>query len=128
MGRGRKRPRSSRPTRRAPTRLSWTRSAGSTSATVAYVQLGGRALDGRHGAADARVEDTPILDFINEVQRAAAGADLSATAAFDLGAGIPEGQITVADVAGLYIYDNTLKAVRITGAQLRAYLEKSAEY
>jgi 2',3'-cyclic-nucleotide 2'-phosphodiesterase/3'-nucleotidase len=35
----------------------------------------------------------------------------------------------VADIARLYIYDNnTLKAVRISGAELRAYLEKSAEY
>lgn len=32
------------------------------------------------------------------------------------------------DVAGLYIYDNTLLAVRITGAQLRDYLEFSARY
>ena len=31
-------------------------------------------------------------------------------------------------VAGLYVYDNTLKALRISGAQLRAFLEKSAEY
>ncbi len=76
----------------------------------------------------ARVEDTPILDLINEVQRRAAGADLSATAAFSLDAHIPRGPVSVADVAGLYVYDNTLKAVRITGAQLRAYLEKSAEY
>jgi 2',3'-cyclic-nucleotide 2'-phosphodiesterase (5'-nucleotidase family) len=79
-------------------------------------------------ARAARVRDTPILDLINEVQREAAGADLSSTAAFSLSAQIPEGPITVADVAGLYIYDNTLKAVRISGAQLRAYLEKSAEY
>ncbi len=34
----------------------------------------------------------------------------------------------MADVAGLYVYDNTLKAVRISGKQLREYLEKSAEY
>lgn len=82
----------------------------------------------RWEATRSRVEDTPILDFINEVQRQAAGTDLSATAAFNLRAAIPEGEVTVADLAGLYVYDNTLKAVRITGAQLRAYLEKSAEY
>lgn len=79
-------------------------------------------------AARSRVEDTPILDLINEVQRRASGADLSAAAAFSLEARIPAGPITVADVAGLYLYDNTLKAVRISGAQLRAFIEKSAEY
>ncbi len=79
-------------------------------------------------SAAARVEDTPILDLINDVQRRVTGADLSATAAFSLTSRIPRGPITVADVAGLYVYDNTLKAVRITGWQLREYLEKSAEY
>lgn len=76
----------------------------------------------------SRVEDTPILDFINEVQRRAAGADLASSAAFSIASRIPRGPFTVADVAGLYIYDNTLKAIRISGQQLREYIEKSAEY
>ncbi|MBA2670176.1 MAG: 5'-nucleotidase C-terminal domain-containing protein, partial [Gemmatimonadetes bacterium] len=79
-------------------------------------------------ARTARVEDTAILDLINEVQRSVTGADLSAASAFTLTARLPAGPITVADVAGLYVYDNTLKAVRLSGEQLRAYLEKSAEY
>lgn len=79
-------------------------------------------------SATARTRDTPILDLINDVQMRVTGADLSSTAAFSLTSRIPEGPVTVADVAGLYVYDNTLKAVRISGAQLRAYLEKSAEY
>ena len=79
-------------------------------------------------AARSRVEDTPILDLINDVQMRASGAELSAAAAFSLDARIPAGPITVADVAGLYLYDNTLKAVRVSGAQLRAFIEKSAEY
>jgi 2',3'-cyclic-nucleotide 2'-phosphodiesterase/3'-nucleotidase len=79
-------------------------------------------------SARSRVEDTPILDLINDVQRRVTGADLSGAAAFSLTSRIPAGPITVADVAGLYVYDNTLKAVRITGEQLRQYLEKSAEY
>jgi 2',3'-cyclic-nucleotide 2'-phosphodiesterase / 3'-nucleotidase / 5'-nucleotidase len=77
---------------------------------------------------DARVRDTPIIDFVNEVQRRTAGTQLSSTAAFQLNADIPAGDITIAQIAALYPYDNTLKAIRITGAQLRAYLEKSAEY
>ncbi|MBX6364287.1 MAG: 5'-nucleotidase C-terminal domain-containing protein [Gemmatimonadetes bacterium] len=96
--------------------------------TVAYVNAVVGRSTARMDARRARVEDTPILDFINEVQRKVTGADLSATAAFTLSAKIPEGPITMADIAGLYIYDNTLKAIRITGRQLREYLEKSAEY
>jgi 2',3'-cyclic-nucleotide 2'-phosphodiesterase / 3'-nucleotidase / 5'-nucleotidase len=79
-------------------------------------------------AREARVRDTPVIDFINEVQRRVSGAQLSATAAFTLGAELPAGDITIAHVAALYPYDNTLRAIRITGAQLREYLEKSAEY
>jgi 2',3'-cyclic-nucleotide 2'-phosphodiesterase/3'-nucleotidase/5'-nucleotidase len=95
---------------------------------VEYVKSAVGQSASRLNAAEGRTRDLPIVDFINEVQRKQAGADLAATAVFRLGASLPAGAITVADVAGLYIYDNTLKAVRITGAQLKAYLEKSAEY
>jgi 2',3'-cyclic-nucleotide 2'-phosphodiesterase/3'-nucleotidase/5'-nucleotidase len=75
-----------------------------------------------------RAEDTPLLDFINEVQRRRAGADLSAAADFDLAAGLPEGEVRERDVAGVYPYENTLRAVRISGNELKAYLEQSARY
>src|SRR5690606_21234382 len=96
--------------------------------TVAHVNTRIGSAASRMDARDARVRDTPIIDFVNEVQRRVAGADLSSTAAFQTNAALPAGGITVADVAALYPYDNTLKAIRITGAQLRAYIEKAAEY
>jgi 2',3'-cyclic-nucleotide 2'-phosphodiesterase / 3'-nucleotidase / 5'-nucleotidase len=96
--------------------------------TVAYVNARVGQAAQRMDAREARVRDTPIIDFINEVQRRTAGADLSATAAFQIAAALPAGDITIADIAALYPYDNTLKAIRLSGAQLRAYLEKSAEY
>ncbi len=76
----------------------------------------------------ARAQDTPLLDFINEVQRRKTGADLSATAAFDVSGGFPVGDVRMRDVAGVYPYENTLRAIRISGGQLRAYLEHSARY
>src|SRR2546426_399092 len=76
----------------------------------------------------ARVQDTPLLDFINEVQRRRAGAQLSAAAAFDVQPGLPEGDVHQRDVSGIYPYENTLRAVRISGLQLREYLEHSARY
>src|SRR5437667_222176 len=75
-----------------------------------------------------RVQDMPLLDFINEVQRRKAGAQLSAAAAFDVQPGLPEGDIHQRDVVGIYPYENTLRAVRISGQQLREYLEHSARY
>src|SRR2546426_1622174 len=84
----------------------------------------GQGFSARYG----RAEDTPLLDFINEVQRRRAGADLSATADFELGAGLPEGEVRERDVSGIYPYENTLRAVRISGDQLKAYLEQAARY
>jgi len=90
-------------------------------------------------AATSRYEDTAAMDFINYVQadavkKALAGtADattpvLSIAAPFNKAAAIPAGNVTVRDVAGLYIYDNTLLAIKFTGAQVLAYLEYSAQY
>ncbi|KQS97142.1 bifunctional metallophosphatase/5'-nucleotidase [Cellulomonas sp. Leaf395] len=89
-------------------------------------------------AATARYEDTAVLDFINYVQAGAVkaeltGADaelpvLSIAAPFNKDAAIPQGDVSVRDIAGLYIYDNTLLGIKLTGAQVKAYLEKSAEY
>jgi len=76
----------------------------------------------------ARLVDTPIVDLIHRVQLDATGADLSAASAFTTDATLGPGPITVADAAELYVYDNTLKVVRITGRQLREYLEYSAKY
>jgi len=88
------------------------------------VGTAGPGFDARY----ARVQDTPLLDFINEVQRRRAGAQLSAAAAFDAQPGLPEGDVHQRDVVGIYPYENTLRAVKISGQQLREYLEHSARY
>ena len=80
-------------------------------------------------ADSARVKDTPILDFVLEVMRRTAGADLASNAAFSLNAQFGPGPITQADMAELYPYENNvLRAIRISGRQLREYLEYSARY
>lgn len=80
-------------------------------------------------ATRGRLEDTPLIDFINAVQLRVSGAELSAAAAFDPAAAIPAGPVRLRDVAGVYPYDNNrLVAVRISGADLRAYLEHAARY
>jgi len=89
--------------------------------------------------ATARYEDTAALDFINLVQaqavRAALGGTaeaalpmLSIAAPFNKDASIPAGDVSVRNVAGLYIFDNTLLGITFTGAQVKAYLEQSAGY
>jgi 2',3'-cyclic-nucleotide 2'-phosphodiesterase (5'-nucleotidase family) len=87
---------------------------------------------GTTGAAwrsdSARTHDTPLVDFVLDVERRVFGADLASTSAFDLGATLGPQTITVAQLARLYPYENTLQLVKISGATLRAYLEQSARY
>lgn len=79
-------------------------------------------------AKKSKLEDTPLMDLINKVQMEQSGADLSAASLFTDSANIPVGKISIANIAGLYIYENTLYAIKITGKQLKAYLEQSAKY
>jgi 2',3'-cyclic-nucleotide 2'-phosphodiesterase/3'-nucleotidase len=105
---------------------------------VAYVNAPIGTSTATMSAARSVVEDVPIIDFIQYVQAGAVkaaltGADaslpvLSEAAPFNRSASFPQGQVSVRDVAGLYIYDNTLLGVRITGADVKAYLEYSAQY
>ena len=97
-------------------------------ATVAYVTapIGRTTVAWR--ADSSRVVDTPLIDLILETERKATGADLASTAAFSLDASLDSGAITAARLQALYPYDNTLRVVRISGRQLRDYLEHSARY
>lgn len=97
-------------------------------ATVSYVNTVIGTTPVAWGGDSARLRDTPLVDLILEVQRKATGADLSSTAAFTLGARLDSGNITVAQMAQLYPYDNTLRAIRISGKQLKDYLEYSSRY
>ncbi len=89
--------------------------------------------------AESRYRDTAIMDFVNTVQAKAVdkaldggpNADLpvlSIAAPFNREAGIPEGPVTIRDMAALYIFPNTLFGVEMTGAQINDYLEYSARY
>jgi 2',3'-cyclic-nucleotide 2'-phosphodiesterase/3'-nucleotidase len=82
----------------------------------------------RWSAATGRIEDTPIADLISAVQTELTGADLSSTAIFSLQGEFGPGPITRGDILQLYVYPNTLRAVSIGGADLLAYLERSAAY
>ncbi|MEU0177289.1 5'-nucleotidase C-terminal domain-containing protein [Streptomyces massasporeus] len=90
-------------------------------------------------SAQAPYKDVPIIDLINHIQadtvkQALAGTEhaslpvLSQAACFSRSARIPAGQVTIRDVAGLYVFENTLEARLMTGAQMKAYLEFSANY
>nr|MDQ3082157.1 5'-nucleotidase C-terminal domain-containing protein [Gemmatimonadota bacterium] len=103
-------------------------SAQTHAATVAYTTTVIGTTPVAWAGDSARLRDTPLIDLIQYVQLKATGADLSSSAAFSLDAKLDSGDITVAEMAQLYPYDNTLRAIRISGKQLRDYLEFSGRY
>ncbi|MBE3599397.1 MAG: bifunctional 2',3'-cyclic-nucleotide 2'-phosphodiesterase/3'-nucleotidase [Limnochordaceae bacterium] len=122
--------------------MEWARQAHET--TVAYVTSPIGETLVRIDSRASRWADTALIQWINDVQRryverALEGTQwegvpvLSAAAPFKAGRGgeqdytdIRPGPITIADVASAYVYDNTVKAIRITGAELKAWLERAA--
>jgi len=79
-------------------------------------------------AGGCRFHDTAIIDLIQRVQLDAGNADVSMAACFNDRARIPQGSVTVRDIAGLYEYENTLVTLELTGQQLKDALEHSARY
>jgi 2',3'-cyclic-nucleotide 2'-phosphodiesterase/3'-nucleotidase len=79
-------------------------------------------------AKEASFQDTPILDLVQRVQLEAGKADVSMVANFNSNARIAKGPVTVRDIAGLYVYENTLVTLELTGQQLKDALEHSAHY
>lgn len=76
----------------------------------------------------AQIQDTALIDLINEVQMYYTGADVSAAALFNMNANLKEGEIRKCDTALVYKYANTLYKLEMTGAQLKKYMEWTASY
>lgn len=74
------------------------------------------------------VQDTALLDFINEVQLYYTGAQVSATAMTSMTGQMREGAIRKCDLTSIYTYENTLYKLQMNGAQLRDYMEWSAAF
>jgi 2',3'-cyclic-nucleotide 2'-phosphodiesterase / 3'-nucleotidase len=94
----------------------------------------------------AQVADDPSVQVVSLAQlayakRALQGTEyeklplLSAAAPFKTGGrqgnsyytDVPEGPIAIRNVADIYLYPNTIKAVKLTGGQVREWLEMSAQ-
>lgn len=80
------------------------------------------------GIPQARIQETPLMDLINEVQLYYSGADVSAAALFADNANMKEGDIRKCDMSLIYKFGNTLYKLEMTGAQLKKYMEWSASY
>jgi len=71
---------------------------------------------------------TEIMELINKVQAQAAGTQLSIAAPLSLSAYIPKGDITIKDIMGVYVYENFLYGVKMTGKQVKDWMEYTERY
>ncbi|MFG6560469.1 bifunctional 2',3'-cyclic-nucleotide 2'-phosphodiesterase/3'-nucleotidase [Sulfitobacter sp. 1A15299] len=113
--------------------------------TLAYVRRAVGKTDANLHSYFALVADDPSVQVVSNAQRwyieqmlkgtAHEGLPiLSAAAPFKAGGrggseyytDVPKGDVAIKNVADLYLYPNTARAVRVTGAQVKDWLERSA--
>ncbi len=114
-------------------------------ATLAYVRRAVGSTDAPLHSYFALVADDPSVQIVSNAQvwyieQMMEGTEheglpiLSAAAPFKAGGrggpeyftDVPAGDVAIRNVADLYLYPNTVRAVRITGAEVREWLERSA--
>ncbi|MCP1170501.1 bifunctional 2',3'-cyclic-nucleotide 2'-phosphodiesterase/3'-nucleotidase [Limimaricola litoreus] len=113
--------------------------------TLDYVRRAVGKTDAPLHSYFALVADDPSVQIVSNAQRwyieqMLAGTEheglpiLSAAAPFKAGGrggpeyytDVPEGDVAIKNVADLYLYPNTVRAVRVTGAEVKNWLERSA--
>jgi 2',3'-cyclic-nucleotide 2'-phosphodiesterase/3'-nucleotidase len=81
------------------------------------------------GTYEAYLQDTPLIELVNNVMLHYTGADISATAPLSATANMVPGDITIASIVNIYRFDNnTLYTVSMTGKQLIQWMEWSYAY
>jgi len=76
----------------------------------------------------ARVEDSALIDAIQQVQLYYSKADVSFASSFNARVSVPQGPVTIRQIAALYIYENQLYVLEGNGKMVRDALENSARY
>jgi 2',3'-cyclic-nucleotide 2'-phosphodiesterase/3'-nucleotidase len=76
----------------------------------------------------SRMEDTPLMQLIHQVQRQATGAQLSAAASPGPKLFIPKGPTSVRQFYALSPFEYQVAKIRINGDQLKRYLEHGARH
>ena len=80
------------------------------------------------GIPIAQVQDTPMMDLINQAQLYYSGAQVSAAPLTSMYSNMEEGDIHLYDVANIYRFSNTLYTVRMNGGQLKKLMEWTTQF
>lgn len=97
-------------------------------ATVKYVGTVIGSSTGEFPGTNQTTEPTALMDLINKVQMDGAKAQLSIAAPLSASAYIPKGDVTIQSMMGVYVFENFLYGVKMTGAQLKNWMEYSVRY
>lgn len=76
----------------------------------------------------ARIMKHPFVQFVQQVQMEASGANISLTALLNNDSKGFNRTVTMRDIVSNYIYPNTLVVLELTGLDIKQALEKTAEY
>jgi len=74
---------------------------------------------------DSYFGSSPFVDMIHSIQLAITGADISFAAPLSFDVSIPAGPVTVGDMFKLYRFENLLYTMKLSGAEIKRYLEFS---
>lgn len=74
---------------------------------------------------EAMFGDAPFVDLIHQIQLEITGAEISFAAPLSFDKTIPAGELYTRDMFKLYQYENLLYTMRLTGLEIRNYLEYS---
>ncbi|RMH64058.1 MAG: bifunctional metallophosphatase/5'-nucleotidase [Calditrichaeota bacterium] len=96
--------------------------------TLHFINTVVGTLDVALNASRARFEDTALMDLINRAQMDYSGAEVSFAASFNPRFELAPGPIRVKDVFAMYQYENFLYTLKMTGRQIKDFLEYSARY
>lgn len=96
--------------------------------TIKYVQTKLGTSTAEFTGEGQTVKATPIMELINKVQMESAGTQLSIAAPLSEAAYIPKGDVTIQNVMSVYVYENFLYGVKMTGKQIKQWLEYSVRY
>ncbi|HBF38353.1 MAG TPA: 2',3'-cyclic-nucleotide 2'-phosphodiesterase, partial [Firmicutes bacterium] len=94
-------------------------------ATLAYVGTKIGTATGDFLGAEQLVKETALMDLINKVQKHYAKTDLSIAAPLSSSAQILKGNVTIQDLMAVYVFENYLYGIKITGKQLKDWMEWS---
>jgi len=119
--------------------------ADAHAATLAYIRRPVGRSEGPIHSYFALVADNPVVQLVSNAQlwylremlrdspwgtlpilSAAAPFKAGGLAGPDFYTDVPSGDLAIKHIADVYLYPNTVRAVRVTGAELRGWLERSA--